>query len=337
MAQHDMILDDQAGLAFLADLNAALAALVGNSSGATEPATMTAYMWWADTSSGWLKQRNAANNAWINKLKLADATTTVGAALISAADAAAARAAIGTSGQTQEASRFSAGGTADAMTGTLSPAIASYAAGLRVTTTPGGANTVTGPTLNLNSLGTKTIKKRDRGGTKVALVAGDYNASGPFDLEYDGTDFILLNPVAAAASGVPAGTVIFHSANTAPTGFIKANGAAVSRSTYADLFTAIGTTFGVGNGSTTFNVPDLRGEFPRGWDDSRGVDSGRAFGSAQSDELKSHFHYTGTASRVANGSWGVYSAGGTTDSSSGSTGGVETRPRNIALLACIKY
>lgn len=336
MAQHDMILDDQAGLAFLADLNAALAALVGNSSGATEPATMTAYMWWADTSSGWLKQRNAANNAWINKMKLADATTAVGAALISAADAAAARSAIGASGQTQEATRFAAGGTADAITGTLSPAIASYAAGLRVTTTPGGANTVTGPTLNLNSLGTKTIKKRDSGSSKVALVAGDYNASGPFDFEYDGTDFILLNPVAAAASGVPAGTVIFHSANTAPTGFIKANGAAISRTTYAALFAAIGTAFGVGDGSTTFNVPDLRGEFPRGWDDSRGVDSGRAFGSAQAEGLKNHKHAFNTPNGASTGSatWGSFYNEATTMTD---VSGGETRPRNIALLACIKY
>ena len=95
MAQHDMIIDDQAGLSFLSDLNAVLAALVSNSSGASAPATMTAYMLWADTTSGWLKQRNAANNAWINKLKLADATSTVGSALVSAADAAAARTAIG--------------------------------------------------------------------------------------------------------------------------------------------------------------------------------------------------------------------------------------------------
>lgn len=65
MPQHDMILANQAGAAFRADVNDALAALVANSSGATEPATMYAYMFWADTTSGLLKQRNAANNAWI--------------------------------------------------------------------------------------------------------------------------------------------------------------------------------------------------------------------------------------------------------------------------------
>lgn len=94
MAQHDQSIADQAGAAFRSDLNNALAALFSNNSGATEPAAMTAYMLWADTTSGWLKQRNAANNAWINRLKLADATTATGAALISAASVAAAQQAI---------------------------------------------------------------------------------------------------------------------------------------------------------------------------------------------------------------------------------------------------
>lgn len=91
-------------------------------------------------------------------------------------------------------SGFTAGGTADEITGTLFPAITAYGAKLRVTTTPPGANTSTTPTLNLNGLGAKTIKKRDSSGGKVALVGGDFNASGPFDFEYDGADFILLNP-----------------------------------------------------------------------------------------------------------------------------------------------
>lgn len=134
------------------------------------------------------------------------AASSASAASSSASDAANSAASAASQNQTQLATRFTAGGTADAITGTLSPAITGYTAGLRVTTTPGGANTVTGPTLNLNSLGTKTIKKRDSGGSKVALVAGDYNASGPFNLEYDGTDFILLDPLTAAAvssSSVP--------------------------------------------------------------------------------------------------------------------------------------
>ena len=120
----------------------------------------------------------------------------------------------------------------------------------------------------------------------------------------------------------------------------------------SDLFTAIGTTFGAGDGSSTFNVPDLRGEFLRGWDDSRGIDSSRAFGSAQTDQMESHRHVGGFAGVNGNSAFGVTSTGyGNVNSQSGQSpsnhpntstvGGTsnssETRPRNIALLACIKY
>ena len=77
------------------------------------------------------------------------------------------------------------------------------------------------------------------------------------------------------ATAVPAGTIIIVAKNTAPTGYLKANGALISRTTYATLFAAIGATFGVGDGSTTFALPDLRGEFIRGWDDGRGIDTSR--------------------------------------------------------------
>lgn len=214
MAQHDYNLANQSGAALRADLNDALAAIVSNNSGATEPATTFAYQLWADTTAAVLKQRNAANNAWVTLFKLADGSLP--------------------SVQTQLATRFAAGGTADAITGTLSPAIASYTAGLRVTATPGGANTVTGPTLNLNSLGAKTIKKRDASGSKVALVAGDYNASGPFDFEYDSTDFVLLNPVA----------------NVAVLGIAQAFTAKQSFSAGAEVTGAAGLGYGTGAGGT---------------------------------------------------------------------------------------
>ena len=91
------------------------------------------------------------------------------------------------------------------------------------------------------------------------------------------------------------GMVAAFAANVTPTGWLKCNGAAVSRTTYANLFAIIGTTYGAGDGSTTFNLPDLRGETIRGWDDARGVDSGRVIGSWQDGQNKSHTH-TGTTS-----------------------------------------
>ncbi len=68
-----------------------------------------------------------------------------------------------------------------------------------------------------------------------------------------------------------AGTVVFFAMIAAYLSYLKANGAAVSRTIYATLFVAIGTTFGAGDGSTILNLPDVRGEFIHGWDDSRGV------------------------------------------------------------------
>ena len=65
MAQHDYVIANQSGLAFRADLNNSLAAIVSQNSGATEPSTTYAYQWWADTTTGLLKLRNAANSAWI--------------------------------------------------------------------------------------------------------------------------------------------------------------------------------------------------------------------------------------------------------------------------------
>lgn len=142
----------------------------------------------------------------------------------------------------------------------------------------------------------------------------------------------------AGVAEYPAGAVMSYAGSTAPAGWLKANGALVSRTTYATLFAAIGTTFGVGDGSTTFAVPDLRGEFLRGLDDGRGVDTSRALGSAQADALKSHTHnwnYDIVTAGASGGAVNVVVGGATAVISS--TGGAETRPRNIALLACIKY
>ena len=156
-----------------------------------------------------------------------------------------------------------------------------------------------------------------------------------------------------ATQAAHSGMIAYFARNAAPAGWLKANGAAVSRTTYAALFAAIGTTFGTGDGSTTFNLPDLRGEFLRSWDDGRGVDAGRAFGTRQADELKAHKHtltneYGTVVSRfVAHtdenpegvDAQNIINAPANrahTYLSINNTGGNETRPRNIALLACIK-
>jgi microcystin-dependent protein len=88
----------------------------------------------------------------------------------------------------------------------------------------------------------------------------------------------------------PAGMFSYFIRTTAPTGWLKANGAAISRTAYADLFAAIGTIYGPGDGANTFNLPDLRGEFIRGFDDNRGLDPDRGLGSTQAGSMQSHNH-----------------------------------------------
>jgi microcystin-dependent protein len=148
----------------------------------------------------------------------------------------------------------------------------------------------------------------------------------------------------------PAGAILTFAQNSPPDGWLKCNGQLISRTTYSTLFSAIGTTYGAGNGTTTFKLPELRGEFIRGLDDGRGVDSGRTLGSFQSDLFKSHSHTVtsnfklGTTDTVRNETDQVADRGRFPGNAiydptytAGETGGTETRPRNIALLYCIKY
>lgn len=215
------------------------------------------------------------------------------------------------------------------ITGTTGITTVTLGSGMRRTVIFDGALTLTHHATNNNL----------PGGANITTAAGDRA-----DYWSDGTTVYCTNYSRVSdVPYVPPGTVIWFAANAAPTGYLKANGAAISRTTYAVLFAAIGTVFGTGDGSTTFNLPDLRGEFLRGWDDSKGVDTGRTFGSAQTDEIESHVHRQNidNTANVGAGTSPKGSAQQNPASDSGmetdAYGGTETRPRNIALLACIKY
>lgn len=169
----------------------------------------------------------------------------------------------------------------------------------------------------------------------VAAIGATVVANATHAVSADNGGVTSVNGATGAVviQSVPAGAVAHFAMNTAPTGWLKANGASLSTTTYAALFAVIGYTFG-GSGAS-FSLPDLRGEFVRGWDDSRGVDISRAFGSSQADDFESHTHNVGGGFGTS-GSFGAM-AGSTSNQVSGATGGTETRPRNVALLACIKY
>ncbi len=139
----------------------------------------------------------------------------------------------------------------------------------------------------------------------------------------------------ATGARIPSGAIMPFAMNGAPTGWLAADGTSVSTATYATLFAAIGYTYGGSGGS--FNLPDLRGEFIRGWDAGRGVDSGRVFGSAQTDQLKAHTHtLLGANNTTGSGLQITRMADNMSNFQSESFGGTETRPRNVALLYCIK-
>ena len=222
-------------------------------------------------------------------------------------------------------------GTCDAMIVSI-PSVLSYVDGMTVTVlTTSGFSTVASPTININGLGVKSV-------IDASLTYSIYYAdiSGLVTLVYSSyvDRFILTTP----QNGVTLGTVTAYAGATVPTNWLECNGAAISRTTYAALFAAIGVLWGVGDGSTTFNLPDMRGEFLRGWDNGRGVDSGRALASSQTDEFESHTHsvtgYAGVNGATYRIDSGVTS--GESGNSTGSTGGTETRPRNIAMMYIIK-
>lgn len=169
----------------------------------------------------------------------------------------------------------------------------------------------------------------------------------------DGTQWILLQTPTSSNFDVPAGSVFYRASSIVPVGYLECNGAAVSRTAYATLFSIIGIIYGAGDGSTTFNLPDLRGEFIRGWDHSKGTDVSRAIGTFQNHSIQNHEHDLPTnTSPVGSGraamidDTGVNTQGNASlqtgryfSYANGPSGNytIETRPRNFAMMPIIKY
>lgn len=341
MAQHDMVLDNNPGLAFRQDLNNALAALVSTSLGSTAPTTTYAGQEWVDTGTTidtdgpWLRQRNSANTAWIRIRKV-----DIDQILLKVQ---------------QDQIAVTTAGTSPSFTiSTKLTNSVAIAANQRFRVKFHATGTTGSNTLARDGLTAYNLKQYDSTGTKVSAVIV---ANMLTDVEYDGTDYVVLNPI-YSANTANIGMVSYFANTTPPAGWLKCNGAAVSRTTYAMLFSAIGTTYGAGDGATTFNLPELRSEFIRGLDDGRGVDTGRGIGTSQTDQIQNitgHAHYVNDPYNLSgpyytidtnknlayppgldhNGVIGGNRIG--FDASRVVRAGSETRPRNVALLACIKY
>ncbi|EJF8031748.1 tail fiber protein [Escherichia coli] len=160
----------------------------------------------------------------------------------------------------------------------------------------------------------------------TALRALLLSRKNPFgDIKSDGTmKTALENLGLGEGSALPVGVPVPWPSVTPPTGWLKCNGAAFSAEEYPELAKVYPTN----------KLPDLRGEFIRGWDDGRGIDSGRTLLSAQDGSIEAHGHdYNGAIYTSSGPSWANTTDAGHRAYSgfTSSYGGSETRPRNIAF------
>ena len=353
-----------------ADINSNMAAIYSLNASSAEPsaANSVARMIWADENNNELKIRNGTNTSFItigslNETNLGLATiaspTFTGNVGVPAGTVSSLP--IRRSDDTNTGIYFSAADTLDIATG--------------------GTRRAHFDSNGITIRDRKALRFRDTSNSNFVAIRAPDNAASDITLTLPSSDGNANDVLQSDGSGnlsfaalpqaVPTGSVHMMATTTAPSGYLKCNGAAISRTTYADLFAIIGTTHGEGDGSSTFNVPDLRGEFVRGWDDSRGVDSGRSFGSSQSSQNLQHNHTataTSTSSVTDPGHFhnvaysnsdsgdGVIEESGvgfsgfeptetattgitvstSTSVSVANAGGSEARPRNIAMMYVIK-
>jgi microcystin-dependent protein len=204
---------------------------------------------------------------------------------------------------------------------------------------------VTSDEINAGAVGTSEI-------ATDGVAAAEIATSAVTTTEIlDGTIAVADLATAVINAGKAVGEIFAYSGTTCPSGSTEADGSAVSRTTYSALFAVIAETWGDGDNSTTFEVPDLRGRFMRGWDhgstrdpdaasrsaDNGGGNSGDNVGSWQDHEFESHTH----SEEGTSGSFNFGNGAGDSDvqnpttNSTGSSGGNETRPENSYVLFCV--
>ena len=366
MAQADQQIQNATGSDVRADLNNNFDALFSNNSGASEPSTTTAFMWWADTNNDALKIRNAADSAFITVGTLS--ATNLGLA-VNASPAFTGNVTIPAGTVSSLPLSF----TGDTNTGFFKNSANDFSI------VTDGTRRAHFDSNGITIRDRKALRLRDTSNSNFIAIQAPSDVTSDITLTLPNSDGNANDVLQSDGSGnlsftalpqaVPTGSVHVMATTTAPSGYLKCNGAAVSRTTYADLFAIIGTTWGEGDGSSTFNVPDLRGEFVRGWDNGKGTDSGRSFASSQSSQNAQHNHTATTTitdpghkhttsvdnsklfpaaggESISFGGAGSYPArtftmntnttGITAATTTANQGGSEARPRNIAMMYVIK-
>lgn len=296
----DYNIANASGASVRSDLNAVLDAIKTLNSGGSNPSNTEAFMPYVDTAdSNNLKIRNAANDAFV----------TVGS--IDSANLGLLPRAGGTmTGQILGDEGGGANTPAYAFDGDVDTGMFWKSANTIGFTTSGVERFIvdsTGITLQ-NRRDVRFSEASSNGTNYIGLQAPSSVSSNViFSLPgADGTNGQMLQTNGSGAlsfttvQGVPSGAVFCIAVATIPSGYLECNGAAVSRTTYAALFAIIGTQYGAGDGSSTFNIPDLRGEFVRGYDHGRGTDSGRNIASNQSSQNKEHDHSVSLSGTTSN-------------------------------------
>ena len=283
----DYNIANASGASVRSDLNAVFDAIKTLNSGGTDPTNPEAFMPYVDTGdNNNLKLRNASNNGF----------TTVGS--VNEANLGLLPRSGGTmTGQILGDDGSGAGSPAFAFDGDEDTGMFRSGANTIGFSTAGTAR-VSISNAGLDITNGLPLRLQDSSGAPFVSLKSPSSLSGNVDLtlpssivnggflQTDNSGNLSFQIVA----GVPTGAVFCVAVATIPSGYLECNGTAVNRSTFAALFALIGTQYGAGNGSTTFNLPDLRGEFVRGFDNGRGVDSGRSIASNQTAQNQSHSH-----------------------------------------------
>ena len=280
------------------DINSNMAAIYSLNASSSEPSAdnSVARMIWADETNNELKIRNANNTSFITigslddtNLGLATKASPTFTGNVGVPAGTVSSLPIRRSDDTNTGIYFSAADTLDIATG--------------------GTRRAHFDTNGITIRDRKALRLRDTSNSNFVAIQAPSDVASDITLTLPGSDGNANDVLQSDGSGnlsfaalpqaVPTGSVHLMATTTAPSGYLKCNGAAVSRTDEAALFAIIGTTWGEGDGSSTFNLPDLRGEFVRGWADDGSVDSSRSFASSQSDQNKQHNHTATSTSTIS--------------------------------------